>query len=226
MTTSTRLNKHTIIIPIDSSSSSTDDNQTYSSSDNLSPRSLSSLTSMSSTGSAVPPEIALMHQKTNTLLDSIRSNGQNSDMISLPSMEDEIDNNENGNKHSHGDLEENFSFDLESYMDERSYASYISDDDGMRNEVDQLDLAILEMKRELADSSEFELMVGGFDDYDDETYDGKESHQIESKRAKVLRLVMIILASYSFLSVMKSKLVQYNIIEQDTSVLESTIPAV
>lgn len=204
-----------------------DDNQTSYSFDDeyeYSPRSLSSATSMSSTG-AVPPEIALMHQKTNSLLDSIRSNGQNRDIVSLPSMEDEPTSTYKEEHKQYHDLEEDFAFDLDSYMEERSCASYVSDDDGMKKEVDQLELAILEIHKEMANSSDFELMIGGFDD--DVMYDEKDhKHPLEFTKAKLLRLVMIVIASYSFLSVMKTKFMQYNILEQDATTLESAISSV
>lgn len=209
-----------------------DDNQiSYSFNDDYecSPRSLSSATSTSSTG-AVPPEIALMHQKTNSLLDSIRSNGPNRDIVSLPSMEDEHTSTTTPYNEEHKqyhDLEEEFAFDLDSYdMEERSYASYVSDDDGMKKEVDQLELAILEIHKEMANSSDFELMIGAFED--DMLYDEKDrKHPMEFTKAKLLRLAMIVIASYSFLSVMKSKFMQYNTtLEHDATMLESVISSV
>merc|ERR1712150_385980 len=100
----------------------------------------------------------------------------------------------------------------------------MGDDDGMKKEVDQLELAILEIHKEMANSSDFELMIGAFDE-EDMLYDEKDrKHPMEFTKAKLLRLAMIVIASYSFLSVMKSKFMQYNItLEQDATMLESVI---
>lgn len=192
---------------------STDDNHTYSL--ESSPSSLSS-PSMNST--TIPPEIALMHKETNSLLDSIRSSGDNANMISPPLMEDELDDScherdlkEKRNLQEDFDLDdddEEYNYD---FMDDNSYASFLSDDDGMKNEVDQLELAIEEIHKDMEGVFDLELAIGGFD-----TDDEKHLPAV-SKMAFILKLLFTIFASYSLISMMKGKSLGYGSILQDST---------
>ena len=85
----------------------------------------------------IPPEIALLHRETDLLLDSIRSDGE----FTISPLKDDFHPEMHHSQKTYID---------DDVLDNTSVSSFLSDDDGMQNEVKKLKFAIKAIRKDIA----------------------------------------------------------------------------